>query len=829
MSERPSRRAVLLVLSLISLTLLFILRLDLILTASTPNGGDMGAHVLGPAVLRDSLLPSGRLMGWSDAWFAGFPAFYFYFPLPSLTIVALDLLLPYGVAFKLVTVMGVAAIPWAAYALGTSLSRSRITGMVAAAFGAGFVVMESYSIFGGNIPSTLAGEFSFAWSMAFGMWYLATAIRAVEGESGMVWRSAALLAATVLSHIIPTIMFVVVSLPLLGRDGWRRLLPIWGWGFLVSAFWSVPLALRIGLTTDMNWFPLQGWDEVFPVEMWALLPLAAVGMVWAVRRGRRPSVLVVMTLLPLAYYRIFDGGLQSSLPALEPITEAVGKLWNGRILPFWFLGLFLLAALAVGAGVEWLVTRLPDRLPSAWSIPIVGVVAAFVVARLGSSELAANLGTGVAVGTVAALLAVAIAWTLADRLDERVTLGIGIALAYGGAVWALDQTGLVDSLGQVSGVSPLGVERFVGSTSPFVWAIPAAAIALAVLLAVPRSPATNDVLPVAGAAFAFLIGISGVSYSNSWARWNYSGYEAKPVWGEYEALMATVDSLPPGRVHWEANSELDQYGTPMALMLFPYWSEEHPSMEGLYFESSLTTPFHFLNAATMSRSPSNPIPGLTYHTFDFERGLSQLDLYGVSYYVSFTEEATTAAIDHPELSPVAESGPFTIFRLPDSPLVEAVTALPVVYRPDPDSDIASASYEDMAFEWYDDPSSFDRPIAETGPDDWPRIQSLDELPVTYVPQPGGNVSDVVVENGTISFTTDAVGVPHIIKVSYFPNWSTRDADGPYRVTPSLMVVTPTTEHVTLEFTNTWAENIGMALSIVGIGIFPFALRRRRAS
>ena len=71
----------------------------------------MGAHVLGPAALRDVLLPSGRLMGWSNAWFAGFPLFYFYFPLPSLVIVLLDVVMPYGAAFKLVTVVGLVFLP----------------------------------------------------------------------------------------------------------------------------------------------------------------------------------------------------------------------------------------------------------------------------------------------------------------------------------------------------------------------------------------------------------------------------------------------------------------------------------------------------------------------------------------------------------------------------------------------------------------------------------------------------------------------------------------------------------------------------------------------
>jgi len=98
-----------------SLVILVVLNPGLILNSSTPSGGDMGAHVLGPAYLRDTLLPAGQFQGWSNAWFAGFPIFYFYFPLPSLVIVFLDLFLPYGVAFKLVTVVGLVGLPPATY------------------------------------------------------------------------------------------------------------------------------------------------------------------------------------------------------------------------------------------------------------------------------------------------------------------------------------------------------------------------------------------------------------------------------------------------------------------------------------------------------------------------------------------------------------------------------------------------------------------------------------------------------------------------------------------------------------------------------------------
>ena len=78
----------------------------------------MGAHVWGPAFLRDHLLPNFQLNGWSMDWYAGLPTYRFYMVVPALMIVALDTFLPYGVAFKLVVVAGLVALPVCCWAFG---------------------------------------------------------------------------------------------------------------------------------------------------------------------------------------------------------------------------------------------------------------------------------------------------------------------------------------------------------------------------------------------------------------------------------------------------------------------------------------------------------------------------------------------------------------------------------------------------------------------------------------------------------------------------------------------------------------------------------------
>ena len=684
-------------------------RLPYLLIANTPTGGDMGAHVLLPKILLEDTLASGRILGWSMDWYAGFPVLYFYFPLPALTTVALDLFLPYGIAFKLVTIVGLVALPTASYFLVRFLGFTRFVAAVAGVAGSLFVFMESYSIFGANIKSTLAGEFSFGWSFALSILYVGMVVRGYRKRRKLdVW-AGIVLGLTALSHIITTIVAVVTVLPLVlgpiallfvdrtrarkAGAGALGVMSTWVIGFGLSAFWSLALGVNVltGMTSDMGWAPVktifgnyQNPGSPIPGELVPVLVIGLIGMVWSALRKDHVGIAIWMTLFPLAGYFLI---------AYFEFTV----LYNARLLPYWYFGLFVFAGIAI------------------------------------------------------ALLASAIGRQFANR--HQATLVAGTV------------------------------------------------------------------------AVVLMVGAAGLSMHDlpGWVKWNYEGYEGKQVWPEYENLMQTMDELPDGRVMWEANSEMNKYGTPMALMLFPYWSEGHPSMEGLFFESSLTTPFHFLNASEVSKRPSNPVRGLDYRGMNFDRGTKHLAVYDVDYYVSFTEEARVAAQLY-GLDVLAEPEPWTVFALPDSDRIDVASMEPVVWAGEQD-------FVDAALEWYDDVENLDSWMVEDGPADWRRVTSVDERLVDQKQYPGGGaVTITTFEDHEVSFTTTAVGQPHLIKVSYFPNWTVAGADVVYRVAPSLMLVVPTQSEVTLQFENRWVENLGMALTaitVLGLGGYGIVSYRRR--
>src|SRR5947199_698609 len=181
-----------------------------------------------------------------------------------------------------------------------------------------------------------------------------------------------------------------------------------------------------------------------------------------------------------------------------------------------------------------------------------------------------------------------------------------------------------------------------------------------------------------------------------------------------------MSKLPCGRAHWEYESNLDRYGTPMALMLLPYWTNGCiDSMEGLYFESSATTPYHFLNAAELSKAPSNPERNLPYKTLNVADGVKHLQLMAVRYYMAFSQDALNQAHANPDLRLVATSKPWEIFEVAESSVVAPLREQPAVIKNAPKG---GAAWMDIGVNWYQqDPSTWDVPIAADGPSDWQRI------------------------------------------------------------------------------------------------------------
>ncbi len=693
---------------------------NLIFADTIPAGGDMGAHVWGPDYMRHHLLPNLRITGWAPDWYAGFPAYHFYFPLPSLLIVILSFVLPYGVAFKLITVLGCVTLPICAYAFG-KLAGMRFPGPVMLSLASlPFLFDRGFTIYGGNIPSTLAGEFSFSISLSFALLFLGVVARGLDTGRNRAL-GGVLLALTGLSHLLPTV-FAVVGAALLymlrpGRARMKFLFGMIGVGALLAAFWSFPFGMRLGYANNMGWEKITQYSQnLFPENRaWLWLVLAPAGAVFAVALRRRVGLFLV--------------GMAAVSGAVFVLAPA-GRLWNARVLPFWFLCLYLLAGVAVAE--------------------------------------------------------------------------IGPALGRMFAADPNDPSALARRLTPVAGA--LAVWVFVG-------------LPLGVLPGWLPKPATTD-----------------SSYIDDWAKWNYSGYERKAAFPEYKRVIDMMEQVGGtygcGRAHWEYESQLDRFGTPMALMLLPYWTDGCiGSMEGLYFESSATVPYHFMNAAELSKAPSNPQRDLPYTSLDVSKGVEHLQMLGTRYYIAFSAEAVAQADTNRDLTLVGQTGPWRAYEVRGSEIVAPLTNQPAVITGGGDGE---RGWMGVMTDWYQDFSDHDVFLAASGPKEWQRVavtavatdplikpkvgDDVDVVTPDRRPLPPVAVSGIKTSDNRITFDVDQVGVPVLVKASYFPNWKVSGASGPYRVSPNLMVVIPDSTHVSLYYGWTPVDYTGWILTFIGIGL-----------
>ena len=336
-----------------------------------------------------------------------------------------------------------------------------------------------------------------------------------------------------------------------------------------------------------------------------------------------------------------------------------------------------------------------------------------------------------------------------------------------------------------------------------------------------------------------------------WAQWNYAGYERKAAWPEMQGLISTMDRVAKragcGRAFWEYNSGLVRFGTPMAPMLLPYWTNGCiDSQEGLLFESSATTPYHFIDQAELSAQPSEAVvastTGIRYGPLDVALGVEHLRLLGVRYFLASSPSVQTQADADPGLTRVATSGPWrslyngsvydttwNIYEVNDVALVSALDTVPNVLQ---GVGPGQTSWLPVAQKWYADPSRWSRQLVAAGPASWPRVTAAQAQrgasSTTAAGLPTVHVSAVQVGSDTVRFHVDRTGVPVLVRVSYFPAWQATGASGPWRAAPNLMVVVPTADDVTLHYGATPASRLGTALTFGGALCLVALVARRRS-
>ncbi|MGE5385370.1 MAG: 6-pyruvoyl-tetrahydropterin synthase-related protein [Betaproteobacteria bacterium] len=268
-----------------------------------PTGGDAASHLLYAKLYADDLLFSGQILPWVPEVFGGMPFLSYYFPLPFIVIAVLSKGLGLASAFKWGGFLAAMVLPGAVFSasrrwLGFSWQAALFAGLGALAF----LLHEQNSIWGGNLLSTLAGEFAYSYGVLFAVLAMMAWARAINLGRG--WLLAAVLeAASGFSHGFPLLVvgfstaFLLLDGALAGdhRENLRRLgksvaLLLRGHllAFALLGGWLWPMLEMHGLTipNDAS-FPLSGWQDLLPVALWPSVAGGVLGLMLLLVPGVR--------------------------------------------------------------------------------------------------------------------------------------------------------------------------------------------------------------------------------------------------------------------------------------------------------------------------------------------------------------------------------------------------------------------------------------------------------------------------------------------------------------------------------------------------------------
>jgi hypothetical protein len=685
---KPEPATTIIVLVLIYWFMLSRMNAGLLVTDEPTAGGDMVGYYYMAYHLHNQLLPRGEIIGWAPGWFAGFPMLQYYFPLTFLISAAAGYLIPLQVAYKLTALLGTFTLPVAMLASFRLLGFRFPAPQIAAVASLPFLFQNHYSIWGGNIMSTLSGEFSYSLSITFMVLFLGF-IR-WDIKRGRYWHVGSLLfAAIVLTHGITTIFAAVASAYfLLTRDlkklaaNGTYLLKTYALAFCLAAFYLVPLIAKGGYSTPHIWLPATAEQlpgMLMPPYLGPFYFLALIGAYHGLRRDddRIPYILFC---LAVAYALFF-----ASYPLSVLGLPLVAHLMAIKFLPYAYLLVYALDAYALYAAAE-----------------------------------AGKIGSAMAL------------------------------IALFAAIW------------------------WVGYIN---------------------SPVTE------------------------WFNWNFAAPETKNMWGSFQEVNGFLaQSKTPGRVEFEWNGDIQHggLGSSRTIEAMPVYSGR-AMLKGTQFQGGYNSPYAYMIECEYSNPCPCPLFPVTGGCpgYNLTQAKKHLRMFNVKYLIADTDSLKAGLGNDSDFRLANTTRHFSVYELMNhgGDYVTVPEYEPVLAK--------TSDWKATALKWFNDSSLADIPLVlpvNTGQEDAGRFaQTVDAdsdglRGIRKEKLENDCHIDEKVTDERIDFKTDCVGKPHIVKISYYPNWQVEGAQKIYLVAPGFMLIFPEKEDVTIRYRNTAADTIGTLMT-----------------
>lgn len=677
-----------------------------LLMDTTITGGDTSAHNYLASHLKDQLFHHGKIVSWASGWWCGFPMFQYYFPLPYLLIALLSTVIPFNIAFKIISVIGIAALPVCAYFSGRLLRLPSPTPILLSIASMPLLFTNAHTMWGANIYSTFAGMISNSISFPIMLLFISSSWRDSDDGKFRI-RSVMLLVLLLASHFFTSVigLLSIAILPFLKPKAgfWRAGLVLFRetlLAFILMAWWIIPLIVKKEYSLEFG----TNWNvallSTVPVKF--LLPVSVLAVV-ALASGfsRRTYQILIFGWMFVCSVLLFYLGY-----------DCIAQVFvNVRLWPFAFFGLLALAA--CGAG------------------------------------------------------------------------GILAGLSYRG-------------------------------------------LAVTALL-----------------LFTLIFGMSGTENIRSWTQWNYEGAEAKPRWPVFQKLIEPLKGTP-GRLANDLHEHNNAFGSSRIFESVPHLTGK-PILEGGLVNSAVGSMFSYYIQGETSKACAGFPNLVSPPSFDFERATTHLRLFNVKHFIAKWSETKKELSKSKDWRLITEAQGWQLYELitNNGSYIYTPKYHPVgIVMASNDKD----NWKKAGLEWLYSIQLIDQPfiLFKTGEqtNDFKgtfisekdfikcchdsRSGVMESAPLPVRVSDDVSITDETVSDNRIKFRTSGMGLPHIIKISYFPNWKVKGAKRIYMVTPCFMLVYPDSDEVEIYYGYTLADKTGIVLSILGcISLIIIFLNRRK--
>jgi hypothetical protein len=239
---------------------------------------------------------------------------------------------------------------------------------------------------------------------------------------------------------------------------------------------------------------------------------------------------------------------------------------------------------------------------------------------------------------------------------------------------------------------------------------------------------------------------------------------------------------------------------------------------------------------------------VTPATFGFDNATRHLELLNVKHFIAKWTETKKALSSSKNWKLLSEADGWQLYELltHNGRHVCIPGRMPIAVRLDTSKD----NWKRAGMEWIYTIQLIDQPfvfLQKGEPDDAHLTNSISEdeflrytrairedktqlLPSSAVSSDNAKISDEQVTDDTIKFRTTGIGLPHLVKCAYFPNWKVKGAKKVFMVTPCFMLVYPEQEQVEIYYGYTFSDNTGRLLSVIGaiLLVATFLKNRREA-